>query len=102
MATFKLSSLPSRYFEFEAPDNLKVLHIEPPKLKTMNRLRAWGKGQGGTEEAALIVSMIISKNKERLQISPKLVMEWFDTDQLAAFIGAFLGWVNGTRENDPN
>lgn len=99
---FKLSSLPTRYFEFEAPDNLKVLHIEPPKVKTMNRLRAWIKGSGGVDEATIIVSVIISRNKENRAVSPKLVAEWMSVDQLLEFIRAFRDWVYGIKEKDPN
>lgn len=102
MALFKLSSLPTRYFEFEAPDNLKVLHIEPPKVKTLNRLRAWIKGNGGIDEATVIVSIIISKNQENRPVSPKLVAEWMTVDQLLEFVSSFHRWVYGTKENDPN
>ena len=32
---FVLSGVKKRYYEFQAPDNKQVLHIEPPKLKTL-------------------------------------------------------------------
>ena len=98
---FQISSVQTRYFEFEAPDNLKVLHIEPPKLKTLNRLSKL-RSDASPEEMTGIIAIIISKNRENRKVDGKLVMEWMNSDQLAAFIKAFLGWLNDTKEKDPN
>lgn len=98
---FQISGVKTRYFEFEAPDNLKVLHIEPPKLKTLNRLSKL-RSDASPEEMTGIIATIISKNRENRKVDSKLVMEWMTSDQLAAFIKAFLGWLNDTKENDPN
>lgn len=99
---FKLSSVASRYFKMEAPDNHRVLHIEPPKLKTLKRLNAWGKNRGSVDEAAQIVAAIISKNREGRNVSADMVMTWMNSDQLSAFLGEFLSWLNNTKANDPN
>ena len=98
---FQISGVKTRYFEFEAPDNMKVLHIEPPKLKTLNRLSKLRR-DASPEEMTGIIATIISKNRENRRVDSKLVMEWMTSDQLAAFIKAFLGWLNDTKENDPN
>ena len=100
---FILSSVKTRYFDFQAPDNKKVLHIEPPKLKTMNRLNKLAKADDpGVDEMADIVARIIGKNKESRKVNADTIMEWMDADQLAAFISAFLSWLNKTKESDPN
>ena len=98
---FQISGVKTRYFEFEAPDNLKVLHIEPPKLKTLNRLSKL-RSDASPEEMTGIIATIISKNRENRKVDSKLIMEWMNSDQLAAFIRAFLSWLNDTKENDPN
>lgn len=98
---FQISGVKTRYFEFEAPDNLKVLHIEPPKLKTLNRLSKL-RSDASPEEMTGIIATIISKNRENRKVDSKLIMEWMNSDQLAAFIRAFLSWLNETKENDPN
>lgn len=98
---FQISGVKTRYFEFEAPDNLKVLHIEPPKLKTLNRLSKL-RSDASPEEMTGIIATIISKNREGRKVDSKLIMEWMNSDQLAAFIGAFLSWLNDTKEKDPN
>jgi len=98
---FQISCVKTRYFEFEAPDNLKVLHIEPPKLKTLNRLSKL-RSDASPEEMTGIIATIISKNRENRKVDSKLIMEWMNSDQLAAFIKAFLGWLNDTKDNDPN
>lgn len=98
---FQISGVKTRYFEFEAPDNRKVLHIEPPKLKTLNRLSKL-RSDASPEEMTGIIATIISKNRENRKVDSNTVMEWMTSDQLAAFIKAFLGWLNDTKENDPN
>lgn len=100
---FQISSVKPRYFEFEAPDNRRVLHIEPPKLKTLNKLSNISKAADPTpEDMAQTIARIISKNRENRKVTADMVMEWMDSDQLSAFIAAFLGWLNKTKEADPN
>lgn len=100
---FRISGVKPRYFEFEAPDNGRVLHIEPPKLKTMNQLNNLAKAkQSGISETANVIAKIISKNKENRRIDANTVMEWMDGDQLTAFLKAFVGWMKDEKESDPN
>lgn len=99
---FKVSGVKTRYFEFEAPDNGRVLHIEPPKLKTMNRLGELQKGSHTIKDIAAAVAKLISKNKEGRKVTADNVMDWMDSDQVAAFIMAYLAWVRDEKQNDPN
>lgn len=100
---FQISGVKPRYFEFEAPDSKKTLHIEPPKLKTLNKLTKIFKMEDPTpEELAQVVAVIIGKNRERRSVQASTVMDWMDVDQISAFIGEFLGWLNDTKKSDPN
>lgn len=99
---FKVSNVKTRYFEFEAPDNGRVLHIEPPKLKTMNRLAELQKGSHTIKDIAVAVAKLISKNREGRKVTAENVMDWMDSDQVAAFIKAYLKWVRDEKQNDPN
>ena len=76
---FDLNLVPKRYFEFKVPDSGKVLHIQPPKLKT---LKKWEdiEEDGTVEELAAAVAVIISKNRENFKITGETVMEWMDQD----------------------
>lgn len=98
---FQISSVKTRYFEFEDPTTGGVLHIEPPKLKTLDRFTNLNE-KNSLDELAFVVAMMISKNKENRLVTEEDVMEWMNNDQISAFINAFMGWVNGTKSNDPN
>lgn len=100
---FRLSSVKTRYFEFEAPDNNRVLHIEPPKLKTLNQLNELSKqGKHSIGEMAGMIAKLISKNKENRKVTTDMVMEWMDSDQLASFVKSFVAWIRDEKKNDPN
>ena len=59
---FVLSGVKKRYYEFQAPDNKQVLHIEPPKLKTLNRMNDLSRPDSTPKEAAEVVARVIAKN----------------------------------------
>lgn len=100
---FKITNVPTRYFEMEAPDNYKVLHIEPPKLKTLQQIVELGSAKNvGVTNMADIASRIISKNREHRRVSADMVMEWMNVHQLQAFFSEFTRWINSTKANDPN
>lgn len=98
---FQISSVKTRYFEFEDPTTGGILHIEPPKLKTMNEFEKLDH-RNTPEEMAAVIAAMLSKNKEGRNVTAGEVMCWMDPDQLSAFIRAFGGWVNGVKANDPN
>lgn len=98
---FDLNLVPKRYFEFKVPGSGKVLHIQPPKLKT---LKKWEdiEEDGTVEELAAAVAIIISKNRENLKITGETVMEWMDQDQLTAFMSAYAKWLKKEKDTNPN
>lgn len=100
---FKISGVQTRYFEFEAPDTQKVLHIEPPKLKTLRSLENTSKSKNPSiMDMAGQIAKVISKNREKRTVTAEMVVDWMDSDQLNAFIEAFLNWLNREKTNDPN
>lgn len=100
---FKISCVKTRYFEFEAPDNQKVLLLEPPKLKTLKEMEDIQKDAASSvADVAALLAKILSKNKSGRKISPDTVMTWMDIDQMQAFLSAFMSWIRNAHENDPN
>lgn len=100
---FKINCVKTRYFEFEAPDNQKVLLLEPPKLKTLKEMEDIQKDTtSSVANIAALLAKILSKNKAGRKISPDTVMTWMDIDQMQAFLVAFMGWIRNAHENDPN
>ena len=100
---FQISSVKTRYFEFEAPDNRKVLLIEPPKLKTLKNMEDVQMNQNASfTDVAAVVAKLMSKNKQNRKITADQVMDWMDVDQMRAFIQAYIGWMKAEKANDPN
>lgn len=100
MAVYSIASVKTRYFEFENPAGGGVLHIEPPKVKTVAKMQ---KIDDTDMEAFVdIVSKIISKNKEGYKMTAEAVQEAMDMDQMMGFFSAFMDWLNNVKAADPN
>lgn len=96
---FSVANVKPRYFEFQQPGGDNVLKIEPPKLKTLRELE-----EAGNDDRKLIeaVAKIIAKNTEGFRVTPEMVENWLDVDQLVEFIAAFMGWLSAERKANPN
>lgn len=100
---FKISCVKTRYFEFEAPDNNRVLLLEPPKLKTLKEMEDIQKDKdSGISDVAALIAKLISKNKSGRKVTADLVMSWMDIDQMKEFLGAFMSWIRQEHKTDPN
>lgn len=100
---FSLAKLPVRTYEFEHPETGKVLHVKPPKLETLQVFSAVFSDPDATPDSlAGITAVILRENQEATEVTKKQVMHWMDSDQLAAFVSDFLGWLNGVKATDPN
>lgn len=100
---FQISGVKTRYFEFEAPDNRKVLLIEPPKLKTLKDMEDVQRNQKASfTDVAAVVAKLMSKNKQQRKITADQVMDWMDVDQMRAFMKAYINWMRAEKANDPN
>ena len=98
---FQISSVKPRYFDFEDPETGKILHLEPPKLGTVNEFEKLD-SNNTPEDLASVIAQMISKNMEKREVTAADVLNWMDGDQASAFIRAFMGWMNGVRLSDPN
>ena len=96
---FSVVNVKPRYFEFQQPGGDNVLKIEPPKVKTLRELE-----EAGSDDRKLIaaVAKIIAKNTAGYRVTPEMVEDWMDVDQLVSFISAFMDWLRAERKADPN
>ena len=100
---FKINCVKTRYFEFEAPDNNRVLLLEPPKLKTLKEMEDIEKdNHSSIGDVAALIAKLISKNKSGRKVSADLVMSWMDVDQMQEFLGEFMSWLRREHKTDPN
>lgn len=95
---YKLNVVSARFYEVQLPGG-KVLHLEQPKLKVLRKIEDSGES---VQELAESVSMILSKNREHVKISPAEVMEMLDLDQCSDFLDDFTDWLTGQKAADPN
>lgn len=89
--------------------NGRRLDIEPPKLKTINRLMdivkesqrdAVGAAEAVSQLTPIIVRLL-SKNKQNFRVSMDAVEQAMDYDAMLVFLKALFGWLN-EEKHDPN
>lgn len=99
---FTLANVPKRYWEFKKPDG-RTLHVEPPKLKVLCKLEELAKCETEqTTHLAECASRLLSKNREKVRITPEDVLEMMDTDQMMALFDDYMGWIRREKKSDPN
>lgn len=99
---FTLANVPKRYWEFKKPDGC-TLHVEPPKLKVLCKLEELAKCETEqTTHLAECASRLLSKNREKVRITPEDVLEMMDTDQMMALLDDYMGWIRREKKSDPN
>ena len=99
-----LTAVNRRYFQVKF--NGRVLDVEPPKLKTLNKLVSIAKAAGNGDAEAFadmtpLIAQLLSKNKKNIRISASIVEESLDTDGMILLLTEFLSWIN-QEKNDPN
>lgn len=100
---FKITSVKTRYFEFENPDDGRIIYIEPPKMKTLKELEDAQRAKDTkVMDVACLLSRLISKNKRGFKVSPDKILSWMTPDQMQAFMKAYMGWLSNEHQNDPN
>ena len=100
---FKLSAVQVRLYEFEHPDDNKVLHIRPPKLDCMEIFnKVFTYTTSSDKDLAGVTAALLSDNEEGVRITAKQLMYWANVDQLSALVDDFLGWLNKTKADNPN
>lgn len=90
----------TRYFELKLYDkNNKsiVLHVEPPKIKTLKKVMKITENENLTEEEfKYIVTSLINKNKEN--IAADKYIDEINIDQLKAVYTAFMSWIDESKK----
>lgn len=100
---FKITSVRTRYFEFENPDDGRILYVEPPKMKTLKELEDMQKARDTrVMDVAGLVARLISKNKRNFRVSAEKILSWMDMDQMQGFMRAYMSWLSNEHSTDPN
>ena len=91
---------------FEVKFNGRVLFVEPPKLKTLNSLVEVTKKAGASDPDAFteltpLIARLLSKNKKNIHITPQMVEDTLDSDQMVQLLVQLLQWIH-KETNDPN
>ena len=94
---FDLNNIITRYFEVKI--NGFELEIEPPTVKMLKRLTEVKKTEN-INDFVEILAKILSKNKQRKEITVELV-EQMTMDQMNELAEAYFMWL-GRVKNHPN
>jgi hypothetical protein len=99
-----LTTVNRRYFPVKL--NGRVLEVEPPKLKTLNKLVGISKAASNGDidaftEMTPLIAQLLSKNKKNIRISPAAVEENLDSDSMVLLLSEFIAWIN-REKSDPN
>lgn len=69
------------------------LNVEDPKLKTFREFEKLDKDTS-IEETARLISVILSKNRERRKISEDFILENLDLEDMVNFFQEFAEWIS--------
>lgn len=99
-----LTAVRTRYYSVKFSG--RVLQLEPPTLKTLNRLVHVIQGVTGGDMTAYedftpLVAKILSKNKAGWRVSAESVESSLTIDQVVVLMQNFLHWLN-EEKRDPN
>lgn len=99
-----LSCLKKRYFVVRFQG--RRLDLEPPKIKTINKIISIAKaGNNGDVEAvgdlSALIAKLLGKNKQQFKVTTEMVEEMLDWDAMMQLIMQFFAWLNAEK-NDPN
>ena len=94
---FDLNNIITRYFEVKI--NGFELEIEPPTVKMLKRLTEVKKTEN-INDFVEVLAKILSKNKQRKEITVELV-EQMTMDQMNELTEAYFMWL-GRVKNHPN
>lgn len=99
-----LTAVRRRYFPVKF--NGRVLDVEPPKLKTLNKLVDLAKHAGNGDLDALadltpMIAKLLSKNKKGIKINSETVEDALDFDQMQILLFKLFKWIAKERD-DPN
>lgn len=100
---FNIKNLDIEKFKINFNDG-KSLTLNPPKLNVLRKalnIKDLGETEEGIDELINIVALILSNNREKKKVTSEFVEENFDIGELILFMGNFVKWVSGIKQN-PN
>lgn len=103
---FDMRQLTPRYFEVRLPNGLR-LEVEPPKVKILKSVTDLAKIDKSSilEENDLIdrladaISKSMSKNRQGKKISPDLILDIMNIDEMMDLLRAYFEWVGEIRNS---
>lgn len=95
---FDLNTIITRYFEVRI--NGILYEVEPPTVKMMRKLKEVSKSEEDIDAFVEILSRIMSKNRQKKEISIELI-EQLSLDQMNELSEAYFTWLNKVK-NHPN
>lgn len=104
---YDMTNLTTRYFKIKLKDG-KELELEPPKLKILRKISKLSKSinndelaESDIENLSEAISLSLSKNKQKIDISTDYVEDNFDIDEMYDFLFKYYSWV-GEIQNSKN
>lgn len=96
-----VNKISKRYFDIKIEDI--ELRVEPPKLKTLKKIKELAKSKDDDADEQMIeaVRLLLSKNASGKNVPSELIDE-LDTDQINEILTQFFNWMSEVRKNDPN
>ena len=88
----------TRWYDVRLKDG-RVLHLEPPSLATLRKIEQL---DGSVDTLAETTAAILSKNKKGTKVTPDEVCRTMTFEECDGLLTAYMQWVNGERESDPN
>ena len=97
----------TRYFDIkitvkddDGEEHIVSLNVEPPKVKTLNKITSSYKNKDDENMMSEIMRLILNKNKTNYKV-PNEIIENLDIDQCKEIFDKYSKWLNINRQ-DPN
>ena len=74
------------------------INVESPKLKTYKKFEEIG-DNSSMDDIVSILSLILSKNREKREISKDFLLENLELEEMLDIINDFTDWLNDNQKN---
>lgn len=98
---YDMTKFITRYFKIKLK-NQKIIDVEPPKLKVFREILKLSKNISGNDEIDNLVratSLALSKNKQNYKVSPEMIEETMNYDEIYNLLVSYFNWVNETTNS---
>lgn len=100
---YDMTKLKTRYFNIKLKNN-KIIDIEPPKMKILNKIAALSdikdnKELSKTDISNLIeaVCLALNKNRQGYKITANQIEEEYNVLEIIDFLSAYFDWVKSIQ-----